>query len=263
MANRPSSGGFQISSWSIRNPIPTLVFFVVMTIAGILGFSQTRINNWPDIDFPIVVVTVIRSGAAPTELQNQVTRIVEDSVSGLGGVRHIQSYVNEGASTTVVTFQLDTDLEKATNDVRNAVAGVRGNLPGDVQDPIVSRVENAQGQPLLTYTIRAANMTPEQLSWYVDNDVAKRVLGVKGVSQLTRDGGVNREMRIELDPAKLAALGVSASDISRTLTSFNVNMPGGRFNAGSTEQTIRTVGGATSVEQLADTRITLNNGSSV
>jgi multidrug efflux pump subunit AcrB len=256
-------GGFQISSWSIRNPIPTLVFFVVMTIAGILGFSQTRINNWPDIDFPLVVVTVVRSGAAPTELQNQVTRIVEDSVSGLGGVRHIQSIVNEGASTTIITFQLDTDLEKATNDVRNAVAGVRANLPSDVLDPIVSRVENAQGQPLLSYTIRAANMTPEDLSWYVDNDVAKKVLGVKGVSQLTRDGGVDREIRIELDPAKLAAQGVTAGDISQQLRSFNVNMPGGRFNAGTSEQTIRTVGGANSIQQLSDTRITLSNGGSV
>ncbi|ESQ82712.1 hypothetical protein AEAC466_16365 [Asticcacaulis sp. AC466] len=256
-------GGFQISSWSIRNPIPTLVFFVVMTFAGILGFSQMRINNWPDIDFPLVVVTVVRSGAAPTELQNQVTRIVEDSVSGLGGVRHIQSYVNEGVSTTVITFQLDTDLEKATNDVRNAVAGVRSNLPSDVLDPIVSRVENAQGQPLLSYTIRAANMSPEDLSWYVDNDVAKRVLGVKGVSKLTRDGGVDREIRIELDPAKLAAQGVTAGDISQQLRNFNVNMPGGRFNAGSSEQTIRTVGGANSVQQLSDTRITLSNGGSV
>ncbi|ESQ87689.1 hypothetical protein ABAC460_18625 [Asticcacaulis sp. AC460] len=255
--------GFQISSWSIRNPIPVIVFFIVMTVAGIIGFNSLRINNWPDIDFPIVVVTVVRSGAAPTELQNQVTRIVEDSVSGLGGVRHIQSYVNEGASTTVITFQLETDLEKATNDVRNAVAGVRGNLPGDVQDPIVSRVENAQGQALVSYTIRAANMSPDQLSWYVDNDVAKKVLGVKGVSQLNRDGGVSREIRIELDPAKLAAQGVSAGDISRQLTSFNVNMPGGRFNAGTSEQTIRTIGGADTVEQLAQTRITLNNGGTV
>ena len=263
MATAQSSGGFQISSWSIRNPIPTLVFFVVMTIAGILGFNQTRINNWPDIDFPIVVVTVVRSGAAPTELQNQVTRIVEDSVSGLGGVRHIQSIVNEGASTTIITFQLETDLEKATNDVRNAVAGVRANLPSDVLDPIVSRVENASGQPLLTYTIRAANMTPEDLSWYVDNDVAKRVLGVKGVSQLTRDGGVDREIRIELDPAKLAAQGVTAGDISQQLRNFNVNMPGGRFNAGTSEQTIRTVGGANSVQQLSETRITLSNGGTV
>ncbi|MBP2160682.1 MULTISPECIES: efflux RND transporter permease subunit [Asticcacaulis] len=262
-AAKASTGGFQISSWSIRNPIPTIVFFLVMTVAGWMGFNSMRVNNWPDVDFPMVVVTVIRSGAAPTELENQVTRIVEDSVAGLGGVRHSQSYVNEGASTTVVTFQLDVDLEKATNDVRNAVAGVRGNLPADVQDPIVSRVENAQGQALLTYVIRADNMTPEQLSWYVDNDVAKRVLAVKGVSQLNRKGGVNREIRIELDPAKLAAQGVTAAAISNQLRSENVNMPGGRFNVGTTEQNIRTVGGANSVAELSERRIALPNGSSV
>lgn len=262
-SEKEKGGGFQISSWSIRNPIPTVVFFLVMTLVGILGFQQMRINNWPDIDFPIVVVTVVRSGAAPEELQNQVTRIVEDSVAGLGGVRHTQSYVNEGASTTVITFQLDTDLEKATNDVRNAVAGVRGNLPGDVQDPIVSRVENAQGQALLSYIIRSDNMTPEQLSWYVDNDIAKKVLAAKGVSSLTRDGGVSREIRIELDPSKLAAQGVTAGDISSQLRSFNVNMPGGRFNSGTSEQNIRTVGGAESIQELADKRITLSNGGSV
>ncbi len=259
----PVDRGFQISSWSIRNPIPTLVFFVVMTIAGALGFQSLRINNWPDIDFPLVVVTVIRSGAAPEELQNQVTRIVEDSVAGLSGVRHTQSFVNESASTTLVTFQLDVDLEKATNDVRNAVAGIRGNLPGDIQDPIVSRVENAQGQALLSYIIRADNMNPEQLSWYVDNDVAKRIHSVKGVSSIDRAGGVDREIRIELDPAKLQALGVTAGDISNQLRSFNVNMPGGSFDAGTSEQTIRTMGNANSIAELADKRITLSNGTSV
>ncbi len=259
----PSSGGFQISSWSIRNPIPTIVFFLVMTIAGSLGFTSLRINNWPDIDFPLVVVTVIRSGAAPEELQNQVTRIVEDSIAGISGVRHTQSYVNEGASTTVVTFQLDTDLEKDTNDVRNAVAGIRGNLPGDIQDPIVSRVENAQGQALLSYIIRADNMNPEQLSWYVDNDIAKKIHAVKGVSSIARDGGVDREIRVELDPGKLAALGVTAADISTQLRSFTVNMPGGNFDTGDTEQNIRTMGDATSVSDLADKRITLSNGTSV
>ena len=256
-------GGFQISSWSIRNPIPTIVFFLVMTIAGVMGFQSLRVNNWPDIDFPIVVVTVTRAGAAPEELQNQVTRIVEDSVSGLGGVKHIQSYVNEGASTTVITFQLDEDLERATNDVRNAVAGVRSSLPGDVQDPIVSRVDNAQGQPLLTYVIRSDNMSPEDLSWYVDNDVAKKALAVKGVSSLTRNGGVDREIRVELDPARLAAKGVTASDISSQLASYNVNMPGGRFNSGTSEQTIRTVGGADTVTALSESRINLSNGQSV
>jgi HAE1 family hydrophobic/amphiphilic exporter-1 len=147
--------------------------------------------------------------------------------------------------------------------VRNAVAGVRGNLPSDVQDPIISRVDNASGQPLLTYTIRADNMTPDQLSWFVDNDVSKTVLSVKGVSQLNRDGGVNREIRVELDPAKLAGQGVTAADISNTLRSYFVNMPGGRFDAGGQEQNIRTVGASDTVQGLADMRVTLSSGKSV
>jgi hydrophobic/amphiphilic exporter-1 (mainly G- bacteria), HAE1 family len=255
---RPSGQGFGISSWSIRNPIPTVVFFLLMTVVGWMGFSAMRVNNWPDVEFPMVVVTVVRSGAAPTELQNQVTRIVEDSISGLGGVRHIQSTVNEGASTSIVTFMLGTDLEKATNDVRNAVASVRGSLPSDVQDPIITRVDNAQGQALLSYIIRASNMTPEQLSWYVDNDVSKKVLGIKGVAKVTRSGGVDREIRIDLDPAKLAAQGVTAGDVSSQLRSFNVNLPGGRFTSGGTEQTIRTVGNAKSVADLSDMRISVS-----
>ena len=255
------SGG--ISSWSIRNPIPTILFFVLMTVVGLIGFSKTRINNWPDVEFPFVVVTVIRSGAAPTELENQVTRIVEDSVSGLNGVRHINSYINEGASTTMISFQLDTDLEKATNDVRNAVASTRGELPSDVQDPIISRVDNAQGQPLLTYIIRSDSMSPEQLSWYVDNDVTKRIQSVKGIASVKRDGGVDREVRLELDPQKLNAKGVTAADISRQLSSFNVNLPGGRFNIGDNEQTIRTVGNAKTADALADMRISLQGGASV
>ena len=255
--------GFQISSWSIRNPIPTVLFFILVSIAGLMGFNSIRVNNWPDIDFPIVVVTVVRQGSAPSELQNQVTRIVEDSVSGISGVRHTQSIVNEGASTTLITFQLGTDLEKATNDVRNAVSTVRGNLPSDIQDPIVQRVENASGQALLTYVVRADNMTPEQLSWYVDNDISKIVHGVKGVANVTRDGGVDREIRIELDPASMAAQGVTASNISNQLTLFNVNLPGGRFNTGGTEQTIRTLGTASSVAKLAEMRLSLSSGKSV
>lgn len=255
--------GFQISSWSIRNPIPTVLFFIMMTVGGLMSFGQIRVNNWPDIDFPIVVVTVVRQGAAPAELQNQVTRIVEGSVAGLGNVRHTQSIVNEGASTTVITFQLGTDLEKATNDVRNAVATVRGNLPSDIQDPIVSRVDNAQGQPLLTYVVSADNMNPEQLSWFVDNDISKAILNVKGVSQVARDGGVDREIKIELNPALLAAQGLTASDISNSLRAYNVNLPGGRFNSGGTEQTIRTLGNADTIRQLSEMRITLSSGRAI
>lgn len=251
-----------ISSWSIRNPIPTVLFFIVMTIVGWGAFQALRINNFPDIDLPVVTATYVQSGAAPAELETQVTRRVEDAVSGIGSVKHITSYVNDGVSTTAIEFQLGVDLEKATNDVRNAVAQIRSDLPADVQDPIIRR-EEASGEALINYIIRGDGLNPEQLSWFVDNDISKKILANKGVAKLTRIGGVTREIRIQLDPARLAGQGITAAEVSNQLRATNVNLPGGRLEVGGSEQSIRTLGNAGSVDALRETRIALSNGGSV
>jgi len=256
----PPQGG--LSTWAIRSPIPTLIFFVVMTIAGWMAFDSMRINNFPDVDMPVVSVIHVQPGAAPAELENQVTRIVEDSLSGLGSVRSISSRIYDGQSVTVVEFQLGVDLEKATNDVRNAVAGVRSNLPADVQDPIIQR-EEASPESLYTFTVRGDGLSPEQLSWFVDNDIAKKILSNKGVSKIERRGGVDREIRIDLDPVKLAAKGITAAEVSRQLRQTNINLPGGRLDIGGQEQSIRTIGSAASIEAFANTRIVTNNGQSL
>jgi hydrophobic/amphiphilic exporter-1 (mainly G- bacteria), HAE1 family len=243
-----------ISAWSIRNPIPVVLLFIVLTLTGVMSYFNLRTNNFPDVDLPIVAVTVVQSGAAPTELETQVTRLVEDSVSGLGQVRNISSTINDSVSTTSIEFELGVDLEKATNDVRNAISGVRQNLPADVQEPIVQRIEFTQ-QPIATYVVRAPGMSPEELSWFVDNTVSKRLLSLSGVSQISRDGGVAREVRIKLDPAKLEAQGVTAAAVSNQLRASNVNLPGGRGQIGGEEQAIRTVGSAGSIEELRQTLI--------
>jgi HAE1 family hydrophobic/amphiphilic exporter-1 len=243
-----------ISSWSIRNPIPIVLLFIVLTVAGIVSYGRLPINNFPNVDLPVVSVTVVQSGAAPTELETQVTRLIEDAVAGLGEVDDINSVVNDSVSTTSITFNLGVDLEKATNDVRNAVAGVRQDLPADVQEPIVQRIEFSR-IPIVTYVVRAPGMNPEELSWFVDNTIAKRMLSVQGVSQVSRDGGVNREIRVKLDPVKLAAQGVSAAAVSNQLRAANINLPGGRGEIGGNEQAIRTLGSAPSVEALAETLI--------
>lgn len=243
-----------ISSWSIRNPIPIVLLFVVLTLAGLISYQRLAINNFPNVDLPVVAVTVVQSGAAPTELETQVTRLVEDAVAGLGDVDEITSVVNDSVSTTSITFELGVDLEKATNDVRNAIAGIRQNLPADVQEPVIQRIEFTQF-PIATYVVRAPGMNPEELSWFVDNTVAKRLLSVEGVSQVSRDGGVAREIRIKLDPARLAAQGVTAAAVSNQLRAQNINLPGGRGEIGGEEQAIRTLGSAPSVEALRETLI--------
>ena len=249
-----------ISAASIRNPIPVVLLFIILTVAGVLSYFKLPTNNFPNVDLPVVAVTVVQSGAAPTELENQVTRLIEDAVSGLGEVDDITSTINDSVSTTAITFQLGVDLEKATNDVRNAVAGVRQNLPADVQEPIIQRIEFTQ-IPIATYVVRAPGMNPEELSWFVDNTVAKRLLSLEGVSQISRDGGVSREIRIKLDPARLAAQGVTAAAVSNQLRASNINLPGGRGQIGGEEQAIRTVGSAQSVDDLRETLIPVGNRS--
>ena len=253
----------RISSWSIRNPIPVIVLFIVLTLGGLVGFPQLRINSSPDIDYPIVAVTIAQSGASPAELESQVTRLVENSVAGLGGVHHIYSTVNEGASTTTVEFNLGVDVERATNDVRNAVASIRANLPQDVLDPIVQRLDFSGGGTLINYVVSAPSMNEEQLSWFVEDTVAKQVMSVKGVATVTRTGGVNREIRIKLDPGRLASFGITAGQVSQQLKLMNANLPGGRGEIGLSEQAMRTLGSAETVDDLRQMRINLPNGQSV
>lgn len=252
----------QISAWAIRNPVPTIVLFLILSLAGAVSFSKLRINDMPDMDIPTVTVSVNRAGAAPVEMEAQVTRLVEDSVAGLGNVEHIRSAITDGLSTTTVEFAIGTDVDRATADVRDAVASIRPNLPADILEPTVQRVDDT-GRPILTFVVDAPQMAPDDLSWFVDNDIAKAVLSAGGVSRIMREGGVDPEIRVRLDPDRLMALGVSAADVSEQLKSQNVNQPGGRMTLGNSEQAIRTLGNAADIEALAHRRLILHGGRTV
>jgi HAE1 family hydrophobic/amphiphilic exporter-1 len=251
-----------LSSWSIRHPIPTIVLFLVLMLAGVAGFRNLGVNNLPDMDIPTVTVTVQQAGAAPSELETQVTRIVEDAVAGLGNVDHIRSTVNEGVSTTNVEFALGTPTQKAAHDVRNAVSGIRANLPADIQEPLVQELD-VSGGAIATFVVSAPAMNPQELSWFVDNDVAKAVLSANGVSRIERAGGVDREIRVALDPDRMMAVGITAAEISQQLREVNTNQPGGRATIGGGEQTIRALGAVPTVEGLADIRFALPDGRTI
>ena len=251
-----------ISSWSIKNPIPIILLFTLLTIAGLISFNSMRINQNPDIDFPLVAVVAARPGAAPTEMEIQVTRLIEDSLAGLSGVRHINSQVMDGVSQTTIEFELGTDTERATNDVRNAMSGLRADLPQDMQEPSVQRIDITGGD-LITWVIRSSTMTPEEISWFVDNDVSRALLAIKGVGEVNRSGGVDREIAVQLDPDRLASYGVTAAAVSQALTGVNADQPGGRVTISGSERSIRTLGAATSIEQLSETLIPLGGGRTV
>ena len=248
-----------ISSWCIRNPVLPIVIFVGLMLAGLISFARMQVNNAPDIDFPAAIVTVVQPGAAPNELETQVTQRVESAVRGITGVEEISSTINEGSSNTFVQFKLGTATDRAVNDVRNAISQIRDNLPDGILEPQVVRVD-AEDEPFTYVGAQTTDLTLEQLSWYIDNNIAKRLLGQEGVAAVTRIGGVSRVIRVVLDPAALQAQGITAAQVNLQLRQSNMNAAGGRAEIAGSEQSVRVLGNAKDAYELSQTQITLPAG---
>ncbi|MFK0277724.1 efflux RND transporter permease subunit [Ensifer sp. NPDC090286] len=248
-----------ISAWAIRKPVPTIVLFVVLTLIGIASFLRLPVNANPSVSFPIVTVTITQPSAQPGEMETQVTRRVEGVASGLVGVSHIRSTITDGVSTTTVEFKIGTDPDRAANDVREAVAQIRADLPQSIQEPIVSRLD-VDGSAIVYYAVRAPHMSEVELSWFVDDTITSELLTLPGVQKVQRLGGVSREVRVSLNPERLLALGVTADQVNTALREININIPSGRGEIGGREQSIRTVGSAGSVDELRQLSIPLAGG---
>ncbi len=253
---------FHLSEWSIKKPVPTILAFMIMAIAGFVCFSNLGINDQPNIDVSLVNITVSQQGAGPAELESQVTKKIEDAVAGLGNIDKLTSVITNETSVTTIEFDLGTNSDRATNDVRNAVAQIRQDLPEDVNEPIVKRL-TFSGGAILTYAVSSPQRSVEELSDIVDRRISRELLNVPGVAQVNRLGGVDREIRIELDPERLLAYGITATQVNNQVRASNLNLSGGRAQLGGREQNIRTLGSAETVEDLRNYRIILPGGDSV
>jgi multidrug efflux pump subunit AcrB len=251
-----------ISAWSIRNPLPSVVFSIILLVLGWVSFTKLAVTRLPSADIPVISVAVSQFGAAPAELESQVTKTIEDGVSGVEGVRHISSSITDGLSVTTIQFALETNTDRALNDVKDAVTRVRANLPQNVNEPLIQRVD-VIGLPIVTYAAISPGKTPEQLSYFVDDVVKRALQGVRNVAQVERIGGVEREILVSLDPDRLQAAGLTAVDVSRRLRGTNVDLAGGRAEIGKNDQAIRTLAGAKTLNELAGTMISLPTGGEV
>ncbi|NHZ78835.1 AcrB/AcrD/AcrF family protein [Massilia sp. CCM 8695] len=253
------------SSLSIKNPIPAIMLFALLTLAGLLAYKANAVQDFPDIELPIVTVTATLDGAAPAQLETEVARKIEDSVATLQGVKNVYTKVLDGVATVTVEFILEKNISEGVNDVRDAVARVKADLPAEMRDPTVTKASTA-GRVILTFTASAAPgkggvpLDDQELSWFVDNSVAKRLLNVPGVGAVKRVGGVFREIRVELDDARMAALQVAAVDVSRQLRSVQREAPGGRGDVSGAEQSVRTIATVQTADQLAAMDIPLPDG---
>ncbi len=249
-----------ISAWAIRNPVAPIVLFIALSLAGIVSFMQMKVNNNPDVSFPAAQVRVSQPGAAPTELETQVTQKVEAALRGISGVEDMSSYIEEGTSNTTVQFAIGTPVDRAVNDVRDALANIRSDLPDGILEPQVNRLD-IDGGPIAYFSAEATDMTLEQLSWFVDNTVAKRLVTVSGMANIQRSGGVNREIRVILDPARMQAQGVTATQVNAQLRAINLNAAGGRAEIAGSEQSVRVLGNAESAYALGQKMISVGGRS--
>jgi multidrug efflux pump subunit AcrB len=247
------------SAFSIRHPIPAILLFILLSIAGLLAFHAEGVQDFPDIELPMVTVEASLPGAAPATLETEVARKLENSIASLQGIKNLYTKILEGTVAITVEFVLEKDAMEAVNDVRDAVSRVRAELPADVRDPTVLRTTTA-GKPLMTYAVTSDQLDEEALSWFVDNTVTKQLLATNGVGRVKRMGGLTREVRVELDPQRMAALNVSAAEVSRRLRQIQQEAPGGRGDIGGAEQALRTIATVTAAGDLGKLDLSLADG---
>ena len=253
-----------VSSWSIRNPIPAVMLFVLLTVAGFIAFGSMKVQNFPDLDLPTISITASLPGAAPGQLESDVARKLENALAPLQGLKHITTKVQDGVVSITAEFRMEKPVQEAVDDVRSAIQGVRADLPSDLRDPIVQKI-NLAGTPVLAYTVRSSRMDDEALSWLVDNDITRKLLSLRGVGAVNRVGGVTREVRIALDVNRLQALGITASEVSRQLKQVQQEGSGGRMELGVGEQPVRTLATVKTAQEVGHIELTtaragLSNG---
>jgi len=253
---------WNISAGAIRNPIPPILLILALLFAGWQAYNRLPINQLPNVDFGGFVITVAQPGAAPVEMETQITQRIESALTAVEGIKRVESTISPGVSQTMVEMEGETDLARAVDDARDAINRIRAELPADISEPVITR-QDAASQPIGYYAVEGQGMTPQDISWFIDNDLQRELLEVPGVSQVQRMGGVDREIRVELDPARMLAYGVTADQINAQLRAINADLPGGQAQISGQAQSIRTLGSARTVEDLGNVRINTSSGTSV
>lgn len=247
------------SAYSIRNPLPSILLFIVLTLWGLFSFYKLKVQDFPDIDLPMVTVNVAWTGASPDQMESEVVRKIEGALSSVNGIKNVYASILDGTARVMVEFILEKDGNEGLDDVRNAVTAIRGDLPASINEPQVAKIQFTAA-PILAYTINSSRMDEEELSWFIENSLIKKLQGIAGIGTITRVGGVNREIKVELDLEKLQALKVSLAEISTQIKNISQEFAGGLAKIGDSEQSMRTIGSVKDVDELRQLPIVLYDG---
>lgn len=242
------------SAYSIKNPLMAILIFTLMTLGGILGFRAMKIQQFPDIDVPAVIVTISYTGASPAQLETDVAKKIENQITGIEGVKHIRSTLQTGVATIHTEFTLEKDLSEAVNDVRSALDEIASDLPAAAEEPVITKVSTA-GFPVVSYSVASDNMSEAELSWFVDDTLNKRLANINGVGTLSRVGGIERQIIVTPDVDKLNGWQLPITTLSQQISASQKDSSGGEAKVGGGVQTIRVLGSAKSIRELASLEV--------
>ncbi|MEN7538777.1 efflux RND transporter permease subunit [Aurantiacibacter flavus] len=251
-----------IATWSIRNPIPSILLFALMAMAGAFAFFRLPVQELPDINLPLVAVSAELPGASPSQLETEVARPIEDAVAALEGLRQIRTTITGGNVQVDAEFTLETTLSDAQTRTKDAVDSIRSELPSDLLPPTVTSTNFAE-DPILILAVQSSRMNETDLSWFVDDPLFRTIRAVSGVGRVERVGGAEREVEVVIDPVRLSGIGATVDDVSRALRQMQQQSSGGRGQIGGEEQAIRTVALADQASELEALPILLSNGTTV
>ncbi|MEK7484945.1 MAG: efflux RND transporter permease subunit, partial [Planctomycetota bacterium] len=226
------------SAICIHRPVLTMVMSLMIILFGVIGFSYLGIREYPNVDPAIITVETNYSGANARIIESQITEKLEEAVSGVPGIRSINSVSREGRSSITIEFNLGANLETAANDVRDKVSGAVGNLPPEADPPIVTKADS-DANPIVVMNISSPSRNLLELTNIAERTFKERLQTIPGVSGIRIFGEKRYSMRLRIDPNKLAAYQLAPLDIRNALQSDNLELPAGRLEGSATELPLR------------------------
>ncbi len=248
-----------ISDLSIKRPVFATVLMLSLLVLGIFSYRRLSIDLFPDIEIPVVVVSIIYPGASSEAVEREVTKIVEEAVNPIPGVRHIKSISKEGVSLVVIEFELETEINEDLEEVRTKIATIKKDLPEDVEEPLIQKFD-ISGFPIVSIALSSNEISPIDLTDIAERKIKRRIESLPGVGKVKIVGGFKREIQIELEPSKLEAKGIGVNEVLGGISSENINFPMGSLKTKVNEVPIRIMGKPKSSEEYSSIVITSRNG---
>lgn len=251
----------KLADVSIERPVFATMMILALVVLGLFSYMKLNIDQFPDVDFPYVTATTILPGAGPEQIETDVTKKIEDAVNTIGGIDHIQSVSQEGVSIIIIQFKLEVDGKLAAQEVREKIAAVRADLPADIEDPVIQRLDPAS-QPIFTLTV-SGDRSEKEITTYTKNVIKKRLENIPGVGRVDLVGGAEREIQIQIDAAKMQSYNLSIQEVIQSIAAANMEVPAGNLIQGPRQLLLRTMGKFTDVKEFARVIVASPGGKTV